>query len=239
MKTLSGNGLMEVEWIPGVVYWLSIDNNAYAYFTEDGKVIFVEGRNIPKHLLEDHSTDHGRRYRIFLHLRYTSEEYKHRPTRYKTVGEAFSKMFKYGGCYQSYSVKDFADYCYYVDFTLYKSEVNSWRYSNDPLDRHIGKITVKYDRALGNDNKQTFDFIRITCSIMGVEDKMEFCKKNYHDILNKVLKNLESRKRFKRYGVPTSMLAVTKATMGLDGDLNLLFELKPELRKLLMEEEGA
>lgn len=143
------------------------------------------------------------------------------------IEHAFSRLDD-TDTYENLAKYIFEYYDYRVSYA-YGSQDN-WRYSDDPFDRYIGKIgKFKFDREVGNTNRNTFDFIRCDVSIMAVDDHYDFCKKNYKTIVTKVLHKLETNKQFLRYGVPINVLRVSNATVLKDGDLALLFELKKEV----------
>lgn len=89
------------------------------------------------------------------------------------------------------------------------------------------------ERETGNDNKDTFDFVRIRMSIPTENtfpDRKAFISKNMKWFLAVALNQLNSMKRFARFGVPVTCLSLKNAVLTRTNELELLFELKEELR---------
>lgn len=101
-----------------------------------------------------------------------------------------------------------------------KSEISKFIYK-------IGKPI--YERYPGNNNKKTFDIIRIDMAIPSKErypNRKDFIKNNTSEIVKTVLDMIGSRKDFMKFGVPTNHLKLTKATILRTDELELIFELK-------------
>ena len=110
---------------------------------------------------------------------------------------------------------------------------DSYVRSTDPMVRHLGRFEKPMIyRSSGNDNKNTFDFIKTSVTILGVENKLEFVKQYKNDICNAVLDKIAESRTFQKYGVPVNILRLTNLTMGNSGILYFTFEPKElKLRK--------
>lgn len=98
---------------------------------------------------------------------------------------------------------------------------------------HFTMSDIMIERETGNDNKDTFDFIRIRMSIPTENtfpDRKAFISKNMKWFLAVALNQLNSMKRFARFGVPITCLSLKNAVLTRTNELELLFELKEELR---------
>lgn len=85
----------------------------------------------------------------------------------------------------------------------------------------------------GGTSAKSFDGVRI--SVHGHKDifTIEFLKKNFNVILEYILNDLESRRSFKKYGVPINILQLTKYTyIEKHKEAVFTFELKKELREM-------
>lgn len=110
---------------------------------------------------------------------------------------------------------------------------DSYVRSTDPMEKHLGRFEKPMIyRSSGNDNKNTFDFIKTSVSVLGVENKLEFVKQHKNDICNTVLDKIAENRTFQKYGVPVNILRLTNLTMGNSGILYFTFEPKElKLRK--------
>lgn len=103
-----------------------------------------------------------------------------------------------------------------------------------PLDQLIQYIAPPvYERVPGNDNKKTFDRIRVTVGL----PRYQFnswgalqgeVKKYQHEIYQRVVQKLETDYQFKRYGVPLNFLKLSDAILLRDFSLEFIFELKEQ-----------
>lgn len=112
--------------------------------------------------------------------------------------------------------------------------------SPSPIDRLVQYIAPPvYERVLGNDNKNTFDRIRITVGLPryqfnswgGLQNEV---KKYQNEIYQRVVQKLETDRQFKRYGVPLYFLKLSDVTLLRDFSLEFIFELK----KQKIDDEG-
>lgn len=111
-----------------------------------------------------------------------------------------------------------------------------------PLDQLIQYIAPPvYERVPGNDNKKTFDRIRVTVGL----PRYQFnswgalqgeVKKYQHEIYQRVVQKLETDYQFKRYGVPINFFKISDVTLLRDFSLEFIFELKEQ--KIDVEGEG-
>lgn len=99
----------------------------------------------------------------------------------------------------------------------------------DSLERFIGKIErPKFERATGNTQEGTFDFIRVDVSIITEwhMDRMDYIRKHQKEITKKVVSKIEESKQFQKMGVPINFLRVSEMTLRRDSILEYVFELK-------------
>ena len=101
-----------------------------------------------------------------------------------------------------------------------------------PIDRLVQYIAPPiYERIPENDNKSTFDYIRITVGLPRYqlnswETLQEEVEKHKMDIFYRVVKKLEQDRQFKKYGVPTEFLKLSDVTLLHDFSIEFIFELK-------------
>ena len=98
------------------------------------------------------------------------------------------------------------------------------------------------EREVDNDNKNSFDFIRIRLSIPTKDsfpNRKEFIKDNMDYFVTAVLNKLKDAKRYTRYGVPVEYLSLKKATITCTSELEMIFELKDKLRSMILEEKES
>lgn len=91
------------------------------------------------------------------------------------------------------------------------------------------------ERETDNNNKNSFDFIRIRISIptkKSFPNRSRFVNDNMRYFIHAALSKIESSKRFLRYEIPVTCLSLKKATITCASELELLFELKDELRNM-------
>lgn len=96
---------------------------------------------------------------------------------------------------------------------------------------------VRIERETGNENKDTFDFIRMRISIpteSTFPNRKAFISKNMKWFLAVALNRLNGLKRFTRFNVPVTYLSLKNAVLTHTNELELLFELKDELRHIVI-----
>ena len=106
----------------------------------------------------------------------------------------------------------------------------------EEVKRFILRISdVRIERERNNSNKDTFDFIRIRISIPTKDTfpgRKDFIKQNMQYIAAVVINYLEGLKRFTRFGIPVTCLALKIAVITSSSELELLFELKDGLNQI-------
>lgn len=92
---------------------------------------------------------------------------------------------------------------------------------------HIRPIRI--ERAAGNKDTNTFDFIRLEYVLYaGVkkQDVLKDVREHTRKYVDCATDYIASQKKFQRFGVPVNVLRLTKATLTHDMVLEFLFELK-------------
>lgn len=101
-----------------------------------------------------------------------------------------------------------------------------------PIDRLVQHIAPPvYGRVPGNNNKSTFDHIRMSVGLPRYQfDSWEALKdeiKKYQfEIYQRVIKKLEQDRQFKKYGVPINFLKLDNVMLLRDFSVEFIFELK-------------
>lgn len=101
-----------------------------------------------------------------------------------------------------------------------------------PIDRLVQHIAPPvYERVPGNNNKSTFDHIRMSVGLPRYQfDSWEALKdeiKKYQcEIYQRVIKKLEQDRKFKKYGVPINFLKLDNVMLLRDFSVEFIFELK-------------
>lgn len=107
---------------------------------------------------------------------------------------------------------------------------------NKEYERFVQKVSVKsIDRVPENTNKITFDYIHVEVSLpflLSLEEKRAMCEKYIRAIRLHILIVLEENTRFQRFSVPTNILQIEKATIGMDSILYITLGIKDEVRAL-------
>lgn len=117
-----------------------------------------------------------------------------------------------------------------VFYQTYDKERQNY-YSDDmELNRFIRKINrPSIERAVENQNKNTFDFIRMRIGIPSKESdghRKEFIQKNLNRILQILFSQLNKNKHYLRYGVPTDYLTIDHAVITSQDELEVVLKLK-------------
>lgn len=92
---------------------------------------------------------------------------------------------------------------------------------------HIRPIRI--ERATGNKDINTFDFVRLEYVLYtGVkkEDVLKDVREHTRKYVDCAAEYIASQKKFQKFGVPVNVLRLTKATLTHDMTLEFLFELK-------------
>lgn len=95
---------------------------------------------------------------------------------------------------------------------------------------------VMIERETGNNNKDTFDFIRMRMAVpteSTFPGRKEFISGNMKWFLAVALNRLNGLKRFTRFNVPVTCLSLKNAVLTHTNELELLFELKDSLKHML------
>ena len=108
-----------------------------------------------------------------------------------------------------------------------------------PFDRLMQYIAPPvYERVPGNNNKATFDHIRMTVGLPRYQfDSWEALKgevKEYRrEICQRIIEKLEQDRQFKKYGVPINFLRLSDIILLRDFSVEFIFELKKPKTDLL------
>lgn len=120
-----------------------------------------------------------------------------------------------------------------------KDYYTSWKQESrvNPIVRFVTlSREIQFSRMPENPNPNSFDYISVIAYISAVDDKLQFAREHHKEIFQLMLDKIESRKRFKKYGVPIGILKVGRCVLGRDGYLYVTFEIKDELRNLFETE---
>lgn len=85
------------------------------------------------------------------------------------------------------------------------------------------------ERVPGNNNKSTFDFVKIDLSIstrLSIEEKKEYIKNNIKHIMDTAVYKISTSRIYTKFGVPINYLKVTSITLKQSSLLHIIFELK-------------
>lgn len=102
------------------------------------------------------------------------------------------------------------------------------------LDRFIVKILKPVIlRVPENDNPKTFDIIKVQMDIINQwdTDRTQYIKENKKEIVRRAVEKIAQDKAFRRFGVDVNVLALTKILRLNDNMIELIFELKKEIRE--------
>ena len=88
-----------------------------------------------------------------------------------------------------------------------------------------------YERIPGNNNKATFDHVRMTVGLPRYqfnswEALQNEVKKYQKEICQRVVQRLEKDRQFRKYGIPINFLKVSDVIMRRDFSMEFIFELK-------------
>ena len=100
------------------------------------------------------------------------------------------------------------------------------------VDRLVQSIALPtYERIPGNNNKATFDHVRMTVGLPRYqfnswEALQNEVKKYQKEICQRVVQRLEKDRQFRKYGIPINFLKVSDVIMRRDFSMEFIFELK-------------
>lgn len=100
-----------------------------------------------------------------------------------------------------------------------------------PVDRLIQHISpAVYERVPENEDKSTFDRIRVTVGLprshFGSWEALENEVQKYqHEIYQRVIQKVEKDRRFRKYGVSINLLKLSNAVLPHDFSMEFIFEL--------------
>ena len=112
-----------------------------------------------------------------------------------------------------------------------------------PIDQLVQSIAAPvFERVPENENKTTFDRIRITVGFPRYqfdswETVRDEVKKYQPEIYRRVLQVLENDRQFKNYGIPIGFLDLNDVTLLRDFSMEFIFELKGQADPLLNVED--
>lgn len=82
-------------------------------------------------------------------------------------------------------------------------------------------------RDVENENKNTFDFVEVIVNISVYhKNKVEFARKHKKEIAQMVLQKIENDRKFKKYGVPVTVLCLKNVMLSKNDFIRYLFEVK-------------
>lgn len=102
------------------------------------------------------------------------------------------------------------------------------------MDRFIIKILKPIIlRIPENENPDTFDIIKVQMELITEwdEDKKSYICDNRREIIRRAVEKIKADRGFRQYGVEVNILALTKMMMLDKNTLELIFELKKEIRE--------
>lgn len=106
---------------------------------------------------------------------------------------------------------------------------------NEEYERFVLSVKIKsIDRIPENLNKNTFDYIQIEVGLsmlLPMETKKALCKKYIKAIGKHVLIVLSENVRFQKFGIPTNILKVERATIGMDSILYMTLGVKEKAKE--------
>lgn len=106
---------------------------------------------------------------------------------------------------------------------------------NEEYERLVQSVKIKsIERIPENFNKNTFDYIQVEVRLsvlLPMETKKTLCKKYIKSIGKHVLTVLSESSKFLKFGVPTNILKVEKATLGRDATLYITLGVKEKTEK--------
>lgn len=101
---------------------------------------------------------------------------------------------------------------------------------NEEYERFVQRVKIKsIDRIPENANKNTFDYIQVEVLLSGTlprETQRYLCKKYARAIGRHVVMVIGESTRFQKFGVPTNILKIEKATLGKDSTLYITMGVK-------------
>ena len=102
------------------------------------------------------------------------------------------------------------------------------KYIPDDLSRTITRIDIFDIRSADGNTRKHFDFIDVELFLVSStkEKSRKLVDDNYKALVSIALQELNNKKRYTRYGVPTEFLKVGKAVITAQNTLLITFELK-------------
>ena len=221
------------------------------YFAEDGVIHTQMISKVPEKI-HDYYQDMYSKELLYVRKQYTFEEYmdarlkkfsldEARIAEYKIEEKASlplrkaMALLKEGDNYSDLQRYLKESFDYYNNMYKVMAE-NKGFYHDKPegLDRFIVKILKPVILQVPeNDNPKTFDIIKVQIDIISQweTDRTKYIKDNKKEIVRRAVEKIAQDNAFRKFGVDVNVLALTKMLRLNDNMIELIFELKKELRE--------
>lgn len=221
------------------------------YFAEDGVIHTQMISKVPEKI-HDYYQDMYSKELLYVRKKYTFEEYMDarlkkfslddsRVAEYKieeNVSLPLRKamaMLKEGDKYSDLVryLKESFDY-YNNMYKVMAEKKGIYHDKPEGLDRFIVKILKPIIlRVPENNNPNSFDIIKVQMDIISRwdTDRMKYIKENKKEIVRRAVEKIAQDKGFIKLGVNVNVLALTKMLRLNDNMIELIFELKKEIRQ--------
>lgn len=238
--------LDKIQYVP-----LRVRQGKVYYFAEDGLIHTRSTSRIPERIRE-YYLEMYKKEMLYVRKEFTAEEYIKEHLSHFVLDEVnivdFDKEEKFalqlrkamaklkqGDSYDTVNEYIRESTEYYKG--LYKTMAEKKGVYHDRpegLDRFIVKILKPVIlRVPENDNPKTFDIIKVQMDIISQweTDRTKYIKENKKEIVRRAVEKISQDTAFKKFGVDVNILALTKMLRLNDNMIELIFELKKEIRE--------
>ena len=168
----------------------------------------------------------------FRNLSYNSGEWNRRQLRSIVKEGILSRAWDSFSLPRQASLGELLEKC--LDTTIIMSKDNYKDYPGLCKDIELLILHVyppSFERATGNTNKNTFDFIRIEASLPSKNkysqaELKQKVSENMDEIMDYLMEKLASNRQFQKYNIPIGFLRITRCTITASRILEVVFELK-------------
>ena len=240
-------GIEEIKYIP-----LRHRKGFFYYFNDEGIIEACSDSDINERVLnyykkeyiklgvvykKDNTIKEYINHQILIHDIYSRSDVIVFGSKNESVSNRLRKAFaniKVGDTYEC--VKAYLDESIAYYDNLYKVMAEKggvYHNRSQGLDRFIIKILKPIIlRVPENNNPKTFDIIKVQMDINSQweSDRTQYIIENKNEIINRAIDKIANDRSFKKYGVVTNILALTKIIKLNENMIELIFELKEKIR---------
>ena len=237
--------LDKIQYVP-----LRVRQGKVYYFAEDGLIHTRSTSRIPERIRE-YYLEMYKKEMFYVRKAFTADEYISEHLSHFVLDEVnivdFDKEEKFalqlrkamaklkqGDSYDTVNeyIRESTEY-YKSLYKIMAEKKGVYHDRPEGLERFIVKVLKPVIlRVPENDNPKTFDIIKVQMDIISQweTDRTKYIKDNRKEIIRRAVEKIAQDNTFKKFGVDVNILALTKILRLNDNMIELIFELKKELK---------